>query len=143
MEGSGVLWSFLLVLSGIVQFMPHNIKSNAIKAIQQSHSLTHPVKFLSPAMFPPNFLKSTVSSSATPSHWLGLSSQPSHLNSRYSCFVVNHSPCFTTPGPSSACPTECVFSNSVLSCLIVFAALITDKVDFQTLIGKGNFSVSL
>lgn len=48
-------WSFLLVLSGIVQFTPHNIKTNAIKAIRQSHSLTHPVKFLSPAMFPLNF----------------------------------------------------------------------------------------
>jgi len=29
--GSGVLWSFLLVLSGIVQFTPHNIKTNAIE----------------------------------------------------------------------------------------------------------------
>lgn len=89
------------------------------------------------------FFFNTVPSSAAPSHWLGLSSQPSHLNYCHSCFVVNHSPCFTTPDPSSACPTKCILSNSVLSCLIVFAALITEKVDFQTLIGKGNFSVSL
>lgn len=64
-------WVFLLV-PGTVQFTPHNIKTNAIKAIRQSHSLTHPVKFLSPAMFPLNFKKkNTVSSSATPATDLG------------------------------------------------------------------------
>lgn len=45
-------WSFLLVLSGIVWFALYNIKTNAIKAIQQCHSLTHQVKFLSPAHVP-------------------------------------------------------------------------------------------
>ena len=92
-------------------------------------------------MFPPKFFH-TVSSSPIFSHCLGPSSQPSHLNYCHSCFVVNHSPCFSTPDPSPAQPPEWVFSNSVLNCLIVFTALITDKINFQTLTGKGNLTVS-